>query len=140
LCGADKVNVRVNAASRQNQPFARNGLRAGAEHKRRCNAIHNIRVAGFSDTADFAVLDADIRFINAGAVNDQNVCNHGIRTFPIGHTARLSHAVTQGFSSAEFGFIAVNGKVLFHLDNQRSIRKPDPIACGRAEHIHILFF
>ena len=52
-----------------------------ADDHTRCDAIHNMRIAGLADAGYFAVLNADIRLVNARTVHDERIRDDRIQTF-----------------------------------------------------------
>lgn len=77
----NEMDMAVNAACGQNQPLACNGLGRCAYDHARCDPIHNVRIAGLADAGDFAVLNADIRLVNACTVHDERIRDDRIQTF-----------------------------------------------------------
>ncbi|CAI8220650.1 MAG: Uncharacterised protein [SAR116 cluster bacterium] len=70
------MDMAVKTASRQNMAFGGNGLGAGAD-----DDVHiwlGIRVAGFADAADHAVLQPDICLVDAGCIHHQRIGDHRI--------------------------------------------------------------
>ena len=75
------MDMTVDAACGQDQPLACNGLGGRADDHTRCDAIHNMRIAGLADAGYFAVLNADIRLVNARTVHDERIRDDRIQTF-----------------------------------------------------------
>jgi hypothetical protein len=70
-------------------------------------------------------------------VDDQRIGDDGIgRPLRVGQL-RLPHAVADHFAATEFHFLAVQGKILFHLDDQLGIGQAQAVAGGGAEHVDI---
>ena len=75
------MDMTVDAACGQDKPLACNGLGRCADDHARCNAIHNMRIAGLADAGYFAVLNADICLVNARTVHDERIRDDRIQTF-----------------------------------------------------------
>ena len=139
LLRTDIVNVRINRAGGDNQILARERLGGGTHRHARCHAVHEVGIARLADSGNFSVLDADIRLINAGIVQNQRVGNHQIQ-----HAVRaarldgLSHSVPKRLAAAELRLLAVGGQILLHLDDQIGVCQPNPVSGRRAEH-HCIF-
>ena len=135
LLRADEMDVGVEAAGGEDLAFAGDHLGAGADDDG--DAGLNVRIAGFADGVNIAVLDADIGFDDAPMIDNQRVGDDGVdRALFVGDLA-LAHAVADHLAAAEFHFLAVAAEVLLHLDDEIGIGEPDAIARGRAEHVGI---
>ena len=71
LLRADEVDVRVEAAGREDLALARDRLRARADDDR--HARLRIGIAGLADGRDAPVPQTDISLVDAGVVDDQRV-------------------------------------------------------------------
>ena len=71
LLGADKVDVAVEPAGRQDTAFTRDGLGAGADDD--VDAGLRVGVAGLADLVDAPVLEAHVGLIDPGVIDDQGV-------------------------------------------------------------------
>ena len=69
LLRADEVDVRVDAAGRDDQPLAGDGLGRDADDHARRDARHHVGVAGLADAGDAPALDADVGLVDAGPVD-----------------------------------------------------------------------
>ena len=128
------MNVRVDAAGREYLAFARDDLRAGADHDR--DAGLRVRIAGFADACDAAVLDADVGLYDAPVVDDQRVRDHEIHGVG-GWALTLAHAVADDFAAAELHFVAIDRVIRLDLDHELRVAEPHAIAGGRAEHVGV---
>ena len=135
LLRADEMDVGVEAAGGEDFSFAGDDLGAGADDDG--DAGLDVGIAGFADGRDAAVLDADVGFDDAPVIEDQRIGDDGVdRASPIGDL-RLAHAVADHLAAAEFHLLAVDGEILFHLDDQIGVGQPHAVAGGRPEHVGI---
>ena len=79
------------------------------------DARHHIGIARFADAGDEAVFDADIGFVDAGAIDDERVGDDAIERVVVADAGGLAHAFANDFAAAEFAFVAVNGEIVFDL-------------------------
>ena len=137
LLRADKVDVRIHAASGEQAALARNDFCAGAN-----DHVHiwlHIGVARLADGGNAPVAYAQIglddaqRRIHDDGIGDDRV--HG--SVGIADLA-LAHAVANDLAAAKADFVAVNGVVAFNLDPQLRIGKADAVARGGAVKFGIL--
>ena len=129
------MNMRVEAAGGEDLAFAGDHLGAGADDDG--DAGLNVGIAGLADGENISVLDADVGFDDAPVIEDQRVGDDGIdRALFVGDLA-LAHAVADHLAAAEFHFLAVAAKVLFHLDDEVGVGKPHAVAGRRSEHVGI---
>ena len=126
--------MAINPACRDNHALCGNNLSARANNNG--NRGLNIRVARFSDSANAAVLNADIGFYNPPPINNQ-----GIRKYSIGtvftHSLRLTHTITDYFATAELHFLSVDCEILLYAGEEFSISESDPITDGWSKHFGI---
>ncbi len=129
------MNVAVEPAGGENLALARDHVGAGADHDG--DAGLDVRVAGLADGGDVSFLDGDVGLDDAPVIYDQRVGDDGVgRALSVGDLG-LPHAVADHLAAAEFHFLAIDGKILFHLDDEIGIRQPHPVAGGGAEHVGI---
>ena len=135
LLGADKVNMGVHAASRQDLAFARNRLGRGADDD--VDAGLGVRIARLADGSNSALHQPNVRFVDAGGVHDQGIGNDRIDgTLGPGALA-LSHAIPDDLATAEFDLFAIGGEILLHLDEQLGIGQSHLVTGGGAIHVGI---
>src|SRR5262249_31397234 len=109
LLRADEVDVRVEAAGREDLAFARDDFGPGSDQDG--DVRLDIRIAGLADAGDLAVPYSDIAFDDAPMVEDQRIGDNGVdRTLPVGDLA-LAHAVADDFAAAEFHLLAIGGEI-----------------------------
>ena len=134
LLGADEVDVGIDAAGGDDLAFSRDGLRAGPDDH--VDPGLGVRVPGLADGGDAAVLDADVRLVDAARVQHQCVGDH--RVHGVGRsTLALAHAVANDLAAAELHLVAVDGVVRFDLDDEFGVAEPYPVAGGGAEHLGV---
>ncbi len=126
---------RVEAAGGENFSFAGDDLGAGADDDG--HAGLDVGIAGFADGGDLAVLDADVGFDDAPVIEDQRVGDDGVDRALLVGDLRLAHAVADHLAAAEFHFLAVDGEILFDLDDEIGVGQPHAVAGGRPEHVGI---
>ena len=56
---------------------------------------------------DQAVLDADVRFVDAGVIHDERVGDDAIQRVLRADARGLAHAFANDFAAAEFAFVAI---------------------------------
>jgi len=134
LLWADEVNVRVDAASGENHALTGNHLGAWPDDD--VDAGLDIRITGFADGLDVAILERHVGLDDAPPVDDQGVGDDRIRRLGAG-TLTLPHAITDDLAATEFHFLAVAGQVLLDADPQFGIAQPDAVAGGWAIHFGI---
>ena len=136
LLRADEMDMRVEAAGGEDLALAGDDLGAGADDDG--DAGLRVRIAGLADCRDAAVLEADIGLEDAGVASTTSALVMTVSTAPCGarHLA-LAHAVADHLAAAEFHLLAIDGEILFDLDEQFGVGQPHPVADGRAEHLGI---
>ena len=129
------MDVAVEAAGGEDLAFARDDVGAGTDDDG--HAGLDIGIAGLADRGDHALLDRDVGLDDAPVIDDQRVGDHGIgRALPVGDL-RLAHAVADHLAAAELHLLAVDGEILFDLDDEIGIGQPHLVAGGRPEHVGI---
>ena len=128
------MNMRVDAPGGYNLAFATNNIRPGTDKD--IHGVLYIGVAGFADSRNATMLDANVSFDDAPVINDQRIGDHQIHHL-IGFRLRLSHAITYHLAAAELDFIAINSEIFFHLNPQLGIRQSQFITRSGAEHFCI---
>lgn len=58
------MNVRIEASSSYDLPFACNNIRARTNDQIGMDSFHDIRVTGLANTYDVAILDTDISLVD----------------------------------------------------------------------------
>ena len=103
----------IDTTGGNNMPLARNRFSAGAYQN--IYPRLGIGITGFANRSNAPVFDTDIRFDNPPIIQNQGIGNHHINHF--GRRAlALTHAITDDFAAAKLHLIAVNGVILFHLN------------------------
>ena len=135
LLRADEMDVAVEPAGGEDLALARDHVGAGTDHDG--HAGLDIRIAGLADGADVAFLDGDIGLHDPPVIDDQRIGDDGIgRALLVGGLG-LAHAVADHLAAAEFHLLAIDGEILFDLDDEIGIGQPHPIAGGGTEHVGI---
>jgi hypothetical protein len=132
------VDVRVDPAGRQNEPFTCNRFRRHTHEQSRRHAGHDVRITGLADPGNAPVLDADIGLANAGPVDDERIGDHAVERGLVGNARGLPHAVAQHFAAAELALVAVNGGVLLDFGDERRIAQTNPVAGRRSVDRRVL--
>jgi hypothetical protein len=94
----------------------------------------DIWVAGFADTADAAVADADIGFDDTPMIEDHGIGDDSVHGALCARRLPLPHAVADDLATAEFDFLAVNRTVTLDFDDQLRICEAHPVPGRRAKH------
>jgi hypothetical protein len=97
----------------------------------------DVGIAGLADGGDHAFLDRDVGFHDAPVVDDQRVGDDGIGRALLVSDLGLPHAVADHLAATELHLLAVNGEILFHLDDEIGIGEPHLVAGGGPEHVGI---
>ena len=135
LLRADEMDVGVEAAGGEDFSFAGDDLGTGTDNDG--DARLDVGIAGLADGRDAALFQADVGFDDAPVVEDQRIGDDGVdRALLVGDLA-LPHAVADHLAAAEFHFLAVDGEILFDLDDQIGVGQPHAVAGGRPEHVRI---
>ena len=137
--GRNKMNVGIDAACSQNQAFTGNGFGRGSDDHAGSDTVHHVGVAGFTDSCNQAVLNANIGLENSSGVNHESACNHGVQAFFILKGDGLAHAIAKGLATAEFCFVAVDAVIFFHFHDKGGISKTDAVANSGAVHLSVIF-
>ena len=98
----------------------------------RRDAVHDAGVAGLADRRDAAVANADVRLVDAGAVDDDDRRDDEIGRAGARHERRLPHAVADHLPAAELRLLAVDREVALDAHDQIGVGQANPIAGGRA--------
>jgi len=137
LVRGDEVDVGVHAAGGQDFPLAGDDLGAGADHD--VDAVGDLRVAGLADPEDVAVPERDVRLVDPGVVQDNDVGDDGVRHILVaGQLAVLAHAVADHLAAAEDHFLAVHGEVLFDLEEKVGVGEADGVAGRGPVQVRVL--
>jgi len=135
LLRADEMDVTVEPAGGEDLALAGDDVGAGADDD--IDAGLDVGIAGLADRGDGAVLQGDVGLDDAPMIDDQRVGDHGVGgAVGVGQLA-LPHAVADHLAAAELHLLAIDGEILFHLDDQVGVGQPHPVAGGGAEHVGI---
>src|SRR5579872_4084542 len=99
------MNVRVDAAGGQNQPFTGDDVGSNSDHQERIDVVHDVWIASFADGADQSVFDTDVGLDDAPVVDDQRVGDDHVGNVSGGRG--LSHTVSDCFAATELDLVAV---------------------------------
>ncbi len=135
LLRADEMDVGVEAAGGENFSFARDDLGAGADDDG--DAGLNVGIAGLADGDDAAFFDADVGFDDAPVVEDQRIGDDGVDGALLIRDLRLAHAVADHLAAAELHLLAIDGEILFDLDDEIGVGQPHTVAGRGPEHVGI---
>ncbi len=134
-CGQMKWMWRVEAAGGEDLALAGDDLGAGADDDG--DAGLDVGIAGLADGGDVAVLDADVGFDDAPVIEDQRIGDDGVDGALLVGDLALAHAVADHLAAAELHLLAVDGEILFDLDDEIGVGQPHAVAGGRPEHVGI---
>ena len=135
------MDVRINGGGRQDQMGSRNDVSCQTDVQARCDAVHRLQIAGLSDRANAAILDAHVGLHHAqDRVNDRHIGDDEIGgAVRAGHLVIHAHAFAHALAAAEDDFVAVPAtQVPLDLHKQSGIAQPDAIAGRRTEETHVL--
>jgi hypothetical protein len=119
----------------QDPAFAGNRLRARSDED--VDPRLGVRVTGLADGGDAAVLQPDIGLVDAGRIEDERIGDDGVHRAFAACGLALPHTVADDLAAAELDLLAINGEVLFNLDEKLGIGKPDAVAHSRTVHLGI---
>ncbi len=122
--------MAVDAARGDDAPFARDHF--GARPDNDADAGLHIGIARLADDGDAPVPEADIGLDDAPMVEDERIGDDGIDSALGAGDLALAHAVADHLAAAELHFLAINGAVLLHLDDEVGVGKPHAVAHGGA--------
>src|SRR5258708_38908271 len=128
------MDMGINPARSHNHVFAGNDFSTRPDDDRYPRL--NIRISGFSNSRNPAVLYPDVSFNDSGMVNDDSIRNDGVSRVLRG-PLRLAHPISNYFATAKLDLFPVNGEVLLNLNNEIGIGQPDSVSHGRAEHFRV---
>ena len=138
LRGRDEVHVGVDASCGQQVPFTGEDFGRRADLEARRHAVHDPGIAGLADGRDPAVSDADVRLVDARAVDDDRGGDDEVGSAPFpGGTRGLPHSVANDLASAELGFLAVHRVIVLDADQQGGVAEPDSIPGRRPVVIRV---
>ena len=126
------MNMRVDAAGGDDHPLGGDHLRGDADDHPGRDARHHRRVTGLADARDPAVLDAEVRLVDAGPIDHHRVGDHQIECIRGGHAGGLTHAIAQHLAAAELALVAVHGVIALDPRDERRVTEPDRVARRRA--------
>src|SRR5712691_5031775 len=135
LLRADEMDVAVETARGEDFALAGNDVGAGTDDDG--DAGLDVGIAGLADGADIAFLDGDVGLHDPPVVDDQRIGDDGVGRALLVGDLRLPHAVADYLAAAEFHLLAIDGEVLFDLDDQIRVGQPHPVAGGGPEHVGI---
>src|SRR6185436_18278345 len=108
LLRADQMDVAVNASGGDDRAFACDDF--GRRTDDDGDVGLDVRIAGFADTGNATILDADIRLDDAQIVDDKSVGNDGVGDFMRAALA-LAHAIADNLAAAELHLFPIDGEV-----------------------------
>ncbi|MNN55437.1 hypothetical protein D3C81_1703120 [compost metagenome] len=86
------------------------------------NTVLHIGVPRFTNADDLAIFNTNITFYNTPMINDDDIGDTEIQHLFITHgTCRLSHTITNGFSTTKFIFFTIDPKVFFNFNKKLGI-------------------
>ena len=134
LLRADEVNVGVDAAGRDDFTLGRDDLGARSDHQPRIDAMLGQRIARLANGNDSPAANSNVAFDDPPVVDDHRVGDDQVAVL---RTHRffertLILAVPDRFASAEDRLLAVVRVIVFDLDDQFRVGKPDAVADRRA--------
>ena len=136
----DEMDMSINTAGCNDHSFSCQCLCGCSDSHSRCHTIHDIRVSGFTDSCDLTIFDSDICLDDSCGIYNQGIGDNKIQiTVTAAGFYRLSHSVTDGFTAAEFYFIAICGVIFLNLHYKAGVCKSYFVTSCRAVH-HCIFF
>src|SRR5579859_1646741 len=134
------MDMAIDATGRHKQMFTSDDLCARAHDQLRINTLHGIGIARLANFDDAPIFNADVALDDAPMINDKSIGDDQIEgtvgLFTRG-TAALAHTVANDFATAEGDFIAIDGEVLFHFNDQFGICQAHPISRSWAVEVGI---
>ena len=108
------MDVGVQPAGGEDAALAGDSLGVDADNHSGGHAVHNVGVTSLADADDHAVLDAHVRFVYAGVVDDERVRDDRVEDGGRVDAALLTHALAQSLAASKLALVAVHGHVLLH--------------------------
>ena len=139
LLRADEVDVRVEAAGRDDAALAGNHVGAGADDHGGVSAVHAVRSPGFADADADAFFAANVGFDDAAPVDDERVRDDGVEGLGVRAAAGLAHAFAQRLAAAKLALVAVGREVPFDFDPEVREAEADEVAGCGAKHAAVGF-
>ena len=98
----------------------------------RCDTVHDAWVPRLADARNASISDGNVCFDDASVIYNDDVRDHNVRSaVSSGSCWRLTHPISQYFSTPENGFIAVDGVVFLNFGKQLGVTEPNLIPnCG----------
>ena len=118
LLRANVVDVGINTAGRQNLAFPGDNLSTRTDDD--IDIILDIGIARLANAGNAAILDADIRLINATMIDNQRIGNHQVHRNR-GIDLALAHPVPDHLPTAKFDFFAIGGQIGLDLNEEISV-------------------
>src|SRR5215472_9560261 len=134
LLRTDEVDVRIDAACRDDHAFSGDDLRRCADDD--VHAGLDVRVARFAKLRDAAALDRYVALDDARPVDDERVGDDRIRAL-LGRALALPHAVSDHLAAAELHFLAVDSEIILHFDDDIGVGEVHAVADRGPEHLGI---
>lgn len=131
------MNMGIQATGRDDLALAGNDVCAAANHHVGSHAVHDIWVARLANRRNHAVLDSNIRLVDAGPVDNERVGDDHVQCLRVGPPRGLAHTLTQRLTATKLALVAVGGEVFLDLDPEICVSEPDPVSSGRTEHGHV---
>src|SRR6185295_1295977 len=119
------MNMTIHATRGHDHVFTGDHFRGRAYDELRIHSLHRVRIAGFADSHDPAVLYSDVALHDAPMIQNHRVRDHqvqrAIRHFAQSSTA-LRHAIADHFAAAESDLVAVVREIFLDFHDQLGVR------------------
>ena len=129
--------MAVDGAGGEDAAVASDDLGARADDQRGVDPGHRVGVTGLTDAHDAAVADAHIGLHHTPVVEDERPGDDHIGCALGAGAARLPHRFADHLAATEYGFVAADAQVAFHLDLQVGVGQAHPVARGGPEQLPV---
>src|SRR6516162_8718501 len=127
--------MHVDAAGRDNLTLA--GDHLGSRSENDVDVRLHIGIARLAYGGNAPVLDTDVGLHNPPVIENERVGDDGINRALAAGSLRLAHAVADDFPATELHLLAIDCKVLFHLDDEVGIGEAHLVSDRWAKHLRV---
>lgn len=128
------MDVRVDAAGRDDLTLAGHDIGAAADHHARGDAVHDVRAAGLADADNEPVLDANVGLVDARPVDYEGVCDDDVERVGVAAARGLPHALAQRLAAAKLALVAVGRQVALDADPEVRVGQAHQVARRGTKH------
>ena len=128
--------MTVKTSSREDFSLTRNNFSAWTDVNIYIGLC--IWVPCFSYSADTAVAQRNISFVNAGVVQDKRICDYSVGRACSSRGLGLPHTVANDFATAKFHLFSIDGQIALNFDHKLCIGQSQFVARGWPIHPRVV--